>query len=152
MKKVQLTKEGFDSLNREYDELVNKKRPYAVDRLQKARAMGDLSENSEYSAAKEELAFVEGRIQEIEQLLSRVEIVENQSNKQQVDLGVKVIVEFNGKKETFDIVGEYEADPMNNKLSHTSPIGTALVGKKIGDEVKVQVPAGLLVYKILEIK
>lgn len=152
MKKTQLTQEGFDTLKKEYEDLSNVKKPYAVDRLHKARSMGDLSENSEYTAAKEELAFVEGRIQEIEEILKEVEIVANHSSGNQIELGTSVTVEVNGKKELFQIVGEFEADPMSKKLSHTSPIGQALIGKKQGEWVEVEVPAGKIKYKIVEIK
>lgn len=151
MKKVQLTKEGYNNLEKELKELIKIKKPKAVERLQKARSMGDLSENSEYSAAKEELAFVEGRIQEIEEILRQAEIIENQQ-KGIVDIGVKVIVEIDGKKEEFHIVGEFEADPNAKKLSHNSPIGKALIGKKIGDWVEVEIPAGKIKYKIVGIK
>lgn len=152
MKTAQLTKEGFENLKKELDQLVKEKRPYAIDRLGKARSMGDLSENSEYTAAKEELAFVEGRIQEIEEILKIVEVVENQNGGNKVEIGSSVMVENNGKKELYQIVGEYEADPMNKKLSHTSPIGKALIQKKVGDWVEVDVPAGKIKYKIIEIK
>lgn len=152
MKKIQLTKEGFEKLQKEYQDLKQSKQPAAVERLQKARAMGDLSENSEYSAAKEELAFVEGRIQEIEELLKNVEIVENRSNGQEVLLGTHVIVEVNNHQESFQIVGEFEADPLQKKLSQTSPIGQALTGKKVGDWIEVEVPAGKIKYKIVDIK
>jgi transcription elongation factor GreA len=152
MKKTQLTKEGFEKLKKEYDELVQVKKPYAIERLGKARSMGDLSENSEYSAAKEELAFVEGRILEIEEILKIVEVVENHNGGNSVEIGSSVIVELNGTKELFQIVGEFEADPMNKKLSHTSPIGKALLTKKVGDWIEVEVPAGKIKYKIVEIK
>ncbi|KKP87347.1 MAG: Transcription elongation factor GreA [Microgenomates group bacterium GW2011_GWC2_46_7] len=152
MKKTQLTKSGFENLKKELEELIARKRPYAVERLHKARSMGDLSENSEYSAAKEELAFVEGRIQEIEVILKTVEVVENHTNGSKIEVGTSVTVEIDGKKELFQIVGEFEADPMNKKLSQTSPIGQALVGKKAGDWVEVNVPAGKIKYKIVEIK
>ncbi|KKP68588.1 MAG: Transcription elongation factor GreA [Candidatus Roizmanbacteria bacterium GW2011_GWA2_35_19] len=152
MKKTQLTKSGFENLKKELDELVTKKRPYAVERLHKARSMGDLSENSEYSAAKEDLAFVEGRVQEIEAILKTVEVVENHASGNKIEVGTSVTVEIDGKKELFQIVGEFEADPMNKKLSQTSPIGQALVGKKPGDWVEVKVPAGKIKYKIVEIK
>ena len=152
MKKTQLTKEGFEKLKKEYDELVQVKKPYAIERLGKARYMGDLSENSEYSAAKEELAFVEGRILEIEEILKIVEVVENHNGGNSVEIGSSVIVELNGTKELFQIVGEFEADPMNKKLSHTSPIGKALLTKKVGDWIEVEVPAGKIKYKIVEIK
>ncbi len=151
MKKVQLTKEGYDNLQKELRELIEVKKPYAVERLQKARAMGDLSENSEYSAAREELAFVEGRIQEIEEILKTAQIIENQK-KGIVDIGVKVMVEINGRKEEFHIVGEFEADPNAKKLSHNSPIGKALLGKKVGDWVEVEIPAGKIKYKIVDIR
>lgn len=150
--KTQLTKQGYDNLKKELDELKTKKRQQAVDRLSKARAMGDLSENSEYSAAKEQLAFVEGRIQEIEEILKNVEVIENNNQENYIQLGSSVSVEINGKKELFQIVGEFEADPLNKKLSHTSPIGKALIGKKPGDWVEIQVPVGKIKYKIVEIK
>jgi transcription elongation factor GreA len=150
MKKVQLTKEGHESLQKELKELLEKKKPKAVERLQKARSMGDLSENSEYSAAKEELAFVEGRIQEVEEILKQAQIVKNH-HRNEVDVGVKVIVEVNGRKDEFHIVGEFEADPLQKKLSHTSPIGKALLGKKVGDWVEIKVPAGKIKYKIVDI-
>ncbi len=152
MPKIQLTKQGYDSLQKEYQDLVKNKKPQAVDRLQKARAMGDLSENSEYNAAKDGLAFVEGRIQEIEEILKTVEVVENHNGGNSVEVGTSVTVEVNGKKELFQIVGEFEADPMNKKLSQNSPIGQALINKKVGDLVEVTIPAGKVQYKIVEIK
>lgn len=153
MKSTKLTREGFDNLKKELNELKNVKRPKAVERLSKARSMGDLSENSEYSAAKEELAFIEGRIQEVEEILKIAQIVDvNNNQDQKVGVGSTVVVENNTEKITFQIVGEFEADPLNKKLSYTSPIGQALIGKKIGDIVEVDVPAGKITYKILEIK
>jgi transcription elongation factor GreA len=151
-KKMQLTKQGFEDVQKEHEDLIKNKRPKAVDRLQKARSMGDLSENSEYSAAKEELAFVEGRIREIDEIISQSEVVENKLVNGQVQLGSQVTVDVNGKNELFQIVGEFEADPMNKKLSQNSPIGQALINKKVGDLVEVDIPAGKVQYKILEIK
>lgn len=152
MAKIQLTKQGYDSLQKEYQDLVKNKKPQTVDRLQKARGMGDLSENSEYAAAKDGLAFVEGRIQEIEEILKTVEVVENHNGGNSVKVGTSVTVEVNGKKELFQIVGEFEADPMNKKLSQNSPIGQALINKKVGDLVEVTIPAGKVQYKIIEIR
>ena len=152
MTTVQLTKQGYDKIQKEYKELIEVKKPYAVDRLGKARSMGDLSENSEYNAAKEELAVVDGRIRELEQILKTVEVIEKPNNSSIVELGNFVIVETQGKIEQYQIVGEFEADPMNKKLSSTSPIGIALIGKKIGDLVEVDIPAGKVQYKIVEIK
>jgi len=152
MKKVQLTTEGYQNLKNELKLLKDSKRPVAVDRLQMARSMGDLSENSEYVAAKEELSFIEGRILEIEEILKNVEVVENQVSNDRIILGKTVVVEINEISETFKLVGEYEADPANHKVSPTSPIGQALIDKKIGDLVEVTTPAGKSSYKIIDIK
>lgn len=150
-KKIQFTQEGFDGLKTELDELLKNKKQQAIDRLAKARAMGDLSENSEYTAAKEELAFVDGRIKEIEELLKRGEVVQSTPSAG-ITIGAEVTVDKDGREETYSIVGEFEADPLNKKLSATSPIGKALLGKNEGDLVVVEVPAGKLNYKILKIK
>jgi transcription elongation factor GreA len=147
----QFTRDGFNKLKEEYDVLIKVKRPTTVTRLAKARAMGDLSENSEYTAAKEEIAFVEGRIKEVEELLKNAVVIEPTSSTG-IDIGTQVTVEKNGALETFFIVGEFEADPMEKKLSSTSPIGKALLGKNLGDMVEVKVPVGTLKYVIKEIK
>lgn len=152
MKNIQVTQEGFDNMQKELQELIDVKKPETVERLQKARSMGDLRENSEYSAAKEELAFIEGRILELEVLIQKAEIVSAATNGNGVQIGCSVIVEKEGKNEEYAIVGEFEANPMERKLSSTSPIGSALLGKKIGDTVEVEVPAGKLIYKIVEVK
>lgn len=150
-KKIQFTKEGYEGLQTELDELIKNKKQQAIDRLGLARSMGDLSENSEYTAAKEELAFVDGRIKEIEELLKRGVVVKSAPSAG-ISIGAEVTVDRDGKVETYSIVGEFEADPMLKKLSATSPIGKALIGKKEGDTVTVEVPAGKLNYKILKIK
>lgn len=151
MKKFQFTQDGFNKLQQELEDLTKNKRPKAVTRLQTARSMGDLKENSEYGAAKEDLAFIEGRIQELEELLKHGEIIApHMSNA--IDIGCKVSVDKDGTKIDYFIVGEFEADPMQNKLSSTSPIGHALLGKKIGETVEVNVPAGKITYKILDIQ
>ncbi len=152
MKKIQVTQEGFENLQKELKELVDFKRPAVLDRLAKARAMGDLRENSEYSASKEEQGFIEGRIMELEQLLKNVEIVTASGQAGTIEIGTAVVVDTPNGTDTFYIVGEFEADPMNKKLSQTSPIGKALIGKKVGDTVEVEVPAGKLTYKIIEVK
>lgn len=152
MKKIQLTQDGYEALKSEYGGLTNGKKQQAIDRLQKARAMGDLSENSEYTAAKEDLAFIEGRIRELETLLQTAEIVEQKAVNGHIDIGCVVTLDKEGDLEKFTIVGEFEADPMERKLSSTSPIGSALLGKKKGDVVQVEVPAGKLTYKIVEVQ
>lgn len=152
MTKIQITQKGYEDLKIEHQELVKNKKPKAIDRLGKARSMGDLAENSEYAAAKEELAFVDGRVREIEGILNNVEIIANNNTGDQIQIGSSVTVEVNGKNELFQIVGEFEADPMNKKLSQNSPIGQALINKKVGDLVEVNIPAGKVQYKIIEIK
>lgn len=153
MTKIQFTQEGFDKLKGEYTELKTSKREYAVNRLQTARNMGDLSENSEYSAAKEDLAFVEGRIRELEELMKHAQIVSgNHTTNGHAEIGETVIVEYNGKRDEFQLVGEFEANPLEKKLSSTSPIGKALLGKRVGDEIEISVPAGKILYKVIGIK
>jgi len=145
-----LTKEGLETLKAEYDELVKVKRPATVIRLSDAREAGDLSENSEYVAAKQDLSFMDGRILELEEILHGAKII-SPKNTGLVDIGSKVILHVNGKKEEFLLVGEWEADPMHKKISHESPLGKALLGKKVGELIEVQAPAGKIKYKILEI-
>lgn len=149
---IQLTKEGYDNLKRELDELVSKKRPAVVERLANARSMGDLSENSDYISAKEELEFVDGRIEELEEILSKAQIIKLNPGGSVVGIGSKVHVAINGTEHTFHIVGEWEADPKEKKISHESPLGRALIGKKVGDKVEVDAPLGRLLYTILAIE
>ncbi|PIU36669.1 transcription elongation factor GreA [Candidatus Roizmanbacteria bacterium CG_4_8_14_3_um_filter_34_9] len=152
MTKIQLTQKGFNDLQLELEDLIKNKKSKAIDRLSKARSMGDLKENSEYTAAKEELALVEGRIQEINNVLSNAEVTLMYKAGNKIEIGSTVTVDINGQKDTFQIVGEFEADPMNKKLSQNSPIGQALINKKIGDLVEINIPAGKIQYKIIEIK
>ncbi|MCA9371409.1 transcription elongation factor GreA [Candidatus Woesebacteria bacterium] len=151
MAKTQLTQAGYDKLVAELTELKEHKRPEAVEQLETARRKGDLSENSEYTAAKEALAFVHGRIQELEFILGNAEVF-NSSTDGGIQIGSEILVQKDGKEETLFIVGEFESDPMNKKLSATSPIGKALLGKKVGESVEVQVPAGTLTYTVLKVK
>src|SRR3989304_4537514 len=120
-----LTQQGLDELKAEHDDLVNVKRPIAVKRLSDARDLGDLSENSEYAAAKQDLAFMDGRIMELEDIIHAAKVIANHS-KSQVDVGSKVTVHINGKKDEFILVGQWEADPKEKKISHESPLGKAL--------------------------
>lgn len=150
--KVLLTKEGLEELKVEYNQLTHVKRPDTVQRLSDARDLGDLSENSEYAAAKQDLAFIDGRILELEEIIHGAKLISGNHTKSQVDLGCKVILHVNGKKEEFNLVGEWEADPMAKKISHESPLGKALMGKKVGDKVEVEAPAGKVMYKILSIE
>lgn len=146
-----LTQEGLEELQKEYNELKNVKRPETVTRLADARELGDLSENSEYAAAKQDLAFIDGRILELEEIIHTAKVVTNHG-KLNVEIGAKITLHVNGKKDTFSLVGEWEADPSNKKISHSSPLGKALMGKKVGDEIEVDAPAGKVKYKILSIE
>lgn len=147
-----LTKEGWEKLKKEYEELKSVKLPQAVSRVARAREMGDLTENAEYQAARDELSFLEGRILELEEMLKDIKTVSVKSGKKnQVDVGCKVKVSAHGKKDIFTVVGEWEANPLEKKISHLSPLGQALLGKKIGDKVEVEAPAGKIVYTIVGI-
>ena len=150
--KMMLTKEGLNELKAEHEELVNTKRPVAVTRLSDARSLGDLSENSEYAAAKQDLSFIDGRILELEEIIHGAKLISGNHTKSLVDVGCKVILHVDGKKEEFMLVGEWEADPKEKKISHESPLGKALMGKKVGDRVEVEAPAGKILYKILGIE
>jgi len=147
---VKLTKEGLEALKSELADLRDVKRPKLVDRLANARSQGDLSENSDYQSAKEELEFLDGRIEELEDVIKTASVVPV-TKSGGVDVGTKVTVRFNGKEIIFNIVGEWEADPMNKKISHESPLGKALVGKRVGDKVEVEAPAGKVNYEIIAI-
>lgn len=153
MQTVKLTKNGLEALKKEFEELVNVKRPKVVERLAYARGQGDLSENSDYQSAKEELEFLDGRIDELDAVLKTASVVSSGKNgKTGVGVGTKVTVKVNGKQTIFDIVGEWEADPVNKKISHDSPLGMALLGKKVGEKAEVEAPAGKVQYEILAIE
>lgn len=147
---VQITKNGLKSLEVELAGLVDEKRPKLIDRLANARSQGDLSENSDYQNAKDELEFLDGRISELEEVIKRAVVV-RAGNKNEVSFGTKVTLKAGGKEHVYEVVGEWEADPSEKKISHISPLGQALVGKKVGDKVKVEAPAGNVVYQILKI-
>jgi transcription elongation factor GreA len=147
-KDFHLTSRGLKELKAELKQLVEDKRPKLIDRVAEARAHGDLSENSEYTAAREDLAFVEGRVDELEELIAKAKLIPNANNHGEVILGCQVTVEINGEEQTFEMVGEWEADPMEKKISHTSPLGMALLGKKQGDAVEIEAPAGKVKYLI----
>lgn len=152
IKQIQLTQSGYDQLKAEYDDLVTVKRPQVVARLERARGEGDLSENVDYSSAKDELEFLDGRIDELKHVVEHAVIVSDQpKSTSKVSLGTTVTVEIKGKTIEYKIVGEWEADPMNKKISHESPLGMALIDRKVGEQIEVEAPAGKLQYKIVEI-
>lgn len=152
-----VTKEGFEKLKEELTLLKDVKRKEVADRLKEAISYGDLSENAEYEEAKNEQAFVEGRIIELEEKIKYAKIIDSHAHKvAAVQLGSTVVIHnITSKKaedEEYTIVGSTEADPINHKISNVSPVGKALLDKKIGDVVKVIAPAGHIEYKIVKIK
>lgn len=152
-KKIYLTQEGLDELKIELEELKSVKRPEVVQRVADARNQGDLSENAEYSAAREELSFIDGRIDELEELLKQVVLIKHdENNDNAVGLGSEVALHIDGKEEVYKVVGEWEADPTEKKISHESPLGKALIGKKVGEQVEVSAPAGKILYTVVSVK
>ncbi len=152
--KVYLTAEGAERLKNELAELTGPGREEMARRLRSAIEQGDLSENADYHKAKEDQGFLEGRIQELEYLLDKATIIENNNGKfDRVDIGATVTVqEKDYPPDTYMIVGSTEADPQNGRLSNKSPIGKALIGKGPGDVISVETPAGEIQLKILEIE
>ena len=148
---VFMTKEGLEKLKEELSELVETKRPAVAQRIQDAREMGDISENAEYDAAKQQQAFAEGRIAELEEIIKNAKVAVGGKNGE-VSVGSMVTVHIEGEEETFYIVGAVEADPVNKKISHESPIGSALLGKKIGDKIEIEVPIGNITYTVLKVE
>lgn len=145
-----LTAEGLQSLKDELHELSTAKREDIAQRLKEAKADGDLSENAMYDAARDEQSFVEGRISEIEHILKHASVISN-TGSSAVALGSKVHVELEEGEQEYVIVGSTEANPDKGYISDQSPIGKALLGKKSGDEVHVEVPSGTMVYRIKHI-
>jgi transcription elongation factor GreA len=150
-KKIYLTKEGLEELKQEFEDLTKKRRPEVLNRVSQARNMGDLSENAEYTVAREELSFIDGRIDELEEILKQAVLISN-NHSSTIKLGSTVNVKTGDGKEIFTVVGEWEADPRERKISHESPLGKALLGKKVGDKVEVEAPAGKILYTIEAIK
>lgn len=151
-KKYYLTKDGIDKLKEELVDLTGNQRHKVAAKLREAKEYGDLSENIQWDDAKDQQAFIEGRIAEVEHILKHAEIIESPRKKDIVDLGTTVHVELEEGKQKYTIVGSTEANPDEGKISNESPIGQALMGKKPGDEVEVTVPSGTIVYKILKIE
>lgn len=150
-----MTQAGKQKLEQELEHLKTVVRKEVVERIKIARSFGDLSENSEYDAAKDEQAFVEGRITTVENMIRNARIIsEDELSKDAVSLGNSVtFVELpEGDEETYTIVGSAEADPFEGKISNDSPIAKSLLGRKVGDQVTVQTPGGEMKVKIIEIK
>ncbi len=147
-----ISQEGLEKHKKELEELKLKRQEIAQ-RLEEAKALGDLAENVEYSAAKEAQAFNEGKIVELEQLLREAVVINEKNTKlATVQIGCTVEVKTNGKNRLFTIVGSEEADPTNGRISNESPLGRAFLGRKIGETIEVKTPSGKANYKIVDIK
>lgn len=148
-----LSAERLEQLKQELQDLKYVKRREIADRIEAAKALGDLSENAEYHEAKDAMALLESRIFEIGELTKTAHVIEKEVGaKGVVRIGSTVDVEVNGKQKTFQIVGSNEADPLAGKISNESPIGSALLGAKVGDNIDVESPGGKTVYRIAEVK
>lgn len=147
---VYITKEGLQKMKEELEHLISVKRPELSERLQEAIAQGDLSENADYDYAKQEQAFLEGRIQELEDAIRRAKVIEDSGPTNAVRVGSTVTITENGydEVEQYRIVGAQEADPTNGYISNESPIGQALLGAKVGEVVTVETPAGGLELEV----
>jgi transcription elongation factor GreA len=148
-----LTAEGAEDLKRELEMLINVRRPELAQKLTEAVAQGDLKENADYHDAKEQQAFVEGRIQYLESVLRSAQIISNTGASDVVSVGSQVTIVEDGEddEEIYTIVGAAEANPSEGKISNLSPIGSALIGAKKGEKVRVQTPSGQIIFKVKKI-
>lgn len=151
-KKILITREGLAKLQDELEYLHSVRRPEVATKIKRAREMGGTENNAEYEDAKNDQAFVEGRILMLENIVKNAVVINSPALPDVVELGNKVLIQNqDGKIEQFAIVGSAEADPLEGKISHESPVGKALLGKKIGDQVEVQTPAGTLKLLIMDV-
>ena len=154
MEKIPMTRAGFDQLDEELRELKGIERPAVIRAIAEAREHGDLSENAEYHAAREKQSFVEGRIKELEMIISRAEVIDPSKLSGSIKFGAKVTLvdEDTDEEKSFQLVGEQEADLERGLLNVRSPLARALIGKDEGDSVEVQTPGGQKSYEILSIR
>ncbi len=151
-KAVLLTEDGLKKLQDELKVLKEDRRHEVIERIQEAVSHGDLSENADYAQAKEEQAFIEGRIQEIEEMLKNAEIIAHSTNHNIVSIGSTVSLRTNNKEMKYTIVGANEANPAAGKISNESLVGRSILGGKKGDKIPVDTPAGKTVYEIINIE
>jgi len=147
-----ISSEGYEKLKKEIEFLSYTKRQEIAERIERAKDMGDLNENAEYTEAKEAQAFNEGRIVELTQLMKNLTVVQNGPTKHSISMGSTIQVKVNSQKKEYIIVSFNEADPLTGRISNESPLGRAFIGKKKGDIVMVNTPKGDVTYEILEIK
>ena len=150
---VYLTQQGLDDLKKELDDLINVRRPENIQAIKEARSLGDLSENAEYDAARNEQAQIEGRIKQLEKMLENVSII-SEVSKDKVGIGNTVAIKYvdDDEEDEYKIVGSQEADPFESRISNESPIAKALFDHKVGDVVTVESPNGSYEIEIIEIK
>ena len=146
-----ITQDGYNKLKEEYDYLSTVRRKEIADRIEKAKELGDLSENAEYGEAKDSQALNEGRILELSAMLKNVTIVDKVTDSEHVAMGSEVIAKINDKEKHYKIVSFNESDPLNGLISNESPLGVAFIGKKKGESVDVETPRGLMHYKIVKV-
>ena len=151
-KKYLLTKEGLEKLNEELKHLVNDKRKEVIERIREAAAHGDLSENADYAQAREEQSFIEGRVQEIEDIIKNAEIITTGNHGNLVTIGSTAHIKTNSGERKYTIVGSNEANPKEGKISNESSVGKGVLGRKVGEKFKVTTPAGEMDYEIVSIE
>jgi transcription elongation factor GreA len=154
LERIPVTKEGFETLKKELENLKKFARPKNIKAIEEARAHGDLSENAEYAAAKDRQGFIEGRINELEFKLANIDIIETDKlPKDRAVFGCKVVLENTetGEDVRYQLVGPDESDIQNGRISVSSPLGKAIIGRKPGDELSLQVPGGRRTYELVEI-
>jgi transcription elongation factor GreA len=150
-KPAYISREGLEKLRQELDELVNVRRAEVATRISEAKEHGDITENAEYEDAKNEQAFIEGRIQTLSALIKNAVLIDETTSTTHVQIGSTVELEGDDGRESYTIVGSAEASPGQGRISNESPVGRALLGKKKGDKVTITVPAGDMHYKVVGI-
>ena len=151
-KKYLLTAEGLQKMQEELKTLINDKRKEVIERIREAAAHGDLSENADYAQAREEQSFIEGRIQEIEDIIKNAEIITTGNHGNVITIGSTVTVKASGHEKKYAIVGSNEANPKEGKISNESLVGKALLGRKVNEKFKISTPAGEMDYEIVTIE
>ena len=154
MERIPITREGLEKLKAELDHIKRIERPQNIRAIKEARAHGDLSENAEYHAAKERQSFLDAKIIELESVIGKAEIIEVESGPTDRVIFGKTVLLYNIERDeemTYQLLGPYESEPEKGKISVNSPMGQALIGREVGDEVKVKTPVGIQEYEILEI-
>lgn len=153
MEKIPLTRAGFEKIDAELKHLKSVERPNIIQAISEAREHGDLSENAEYHSAKEKQSFIEGRIKELESVISLAEVIDPSKLSGSIKFGatVKLVDEDTDEKKTYQIVGEYEADIEKGRLNMKSPLARALIGKTVGDSIEVRTPGGERAYEVLSV-